>query len=138
MELGQSLGHKHTGERFKERDCVVKIPDWEGPQRGHPNLHRRCDKASQPHPRHNQRETVHAAKLISHQSRRNDGRHPALPANNNPGPLAHVPALLAVEVYVVVRIIDIPKLPESQIRKVLRRPHLYDGQGPRTPKDILF
>jgi hypothetical protein len=28
MELGQSLGHKYSGERFKERDCVVKIPDW--------------------------------------------------------------------------------------------------------------
>jgi len=39
MELGQSLGHKYPGERFKERDCVVKIPDWKS-HRAFSNLHR--------------------------------------------------------------------------------------------------
>jgi hypothetical protein len=39
MELGQSLGHKYSGERFKERDCVVKIPDWKS-RKGFSNLHR--------------------------------------------------------------------------------------------------
>ena len=88
--------------------------------------------------RHNQIKASHTSKLLNIQRRRNNGTCPAFGAYDNTVLPAYASATLAVKINVVVGVVNIPELPQSQICKILYCSIPNYRQGPRACKNFLF